>query len=528
MNGVSANPTLAANAELHYYSSYTINTFGSYVSGIDEMTAVDSVAAKFIETKHIVGDDATSHEIDTESIVNWTAESGLSVIEAANDRVLCDSYSIKGTVDDKNNVVFEYDGGLDWSTGDIKEFNISINCDHSTTLTGIYARYSDTQYWEYGDTLVMTTGQWNNVTLETADFDPVGRMSHDLTVNEFAFHFTTGANAKHIWLDCAHLIGKQAGDVKRRLSAEIQFDNLPHKDNYQATIVGRYNRTSDYEDAFFTEDHNDWDGSAGITFSRDTTDVQEGTYRMVCAWDAVQNSTFWYDNATTKNMQVDWCHYQRIHQYVWGNTSFIIDYGRFYTDASNYYHADVGVAYGTTPTFVGVPRGVFQSVGSPSWSNISWIEWKINNIDNPDPVEIYFDYLRLTDADGISVYSDVAGNGAEEIVHLENAWQTKTIDLDASSIQLTGSAIITLNDTLRIKDGFNTTLEIDALYITSWNDDTSGGDYVPPTPTTPTTTIPTTTIPERKVIVRPFPVALVIVGGIVIILAMVYEERKKK
>lgn len=513
------------NIERHFTTDYEIHAYGSYVDGINNLLLEDQLTADFLETKYTVTGDTSNFAVDTDALSNWVATAGISSLSVDDSLYIEGTGSIKGVVSDKTNIEFAYDGNLNWDVANVKEYNVSINCDGETTITGLHLHYDDSTYWKYEPNLVIPANAWTNLTLDIADFTPVNGMSAEQAVNELAFHFTQASSNQIIWIDDCNLIGKQADDIERRMSLEFDFSGLPQKDFYQAKIIGRYNFTSDYQDDFFTEDETDWSGDTGITMAKDGIDVQEGTYRMKAIYDASQNATFWYDNATTKNMQVDWSDYTLIHQWVWGNDSFVIDYGRFYTDENNYYHADVGVTYTTTPRLISVPLGVFTPVGSPSRSNISWIEWKINNIDNPNPVEIYFDDIHLTDADSISIYTDCPDNGAAEITHSHNVWQTVTINLCADTIGISATATITLNDTLHVGDGFNTTFEIDTLYIESWNGGAVSGG--PVETTTPTVTTPTTPT-EREITVRPLPVTLIIGGGIAIIIAAIYEERKKK
>ena len=77
-----------------------------------------------------------------------------------------------------------------------------------------------------------------------------------------------------------------------------------------------------YDDDFFSENHTDWSGDAPITMSRDTTDVQEGTYRIIATYDASANASFWFDNQTGKNMQLDLSNYSSSSHTCWGNASF--------------------------------------------------------------------------------------------------------------------------------------------------------------------------------------------------------------
>ncbi|MHA2022112.1 MAG: hypothetical protein ACTSWQ_00445 [Candidatus Thorarchaeota archaeon] len=518
-------PIISAQSEVvtHTSTDYEIHTYGVYSGGINNIAIVDGSYARFNETKLIKTSTFSTFEIDTENIVNWTAEAGLSSISVDNTLVLEGTYSIKGVVDDKTNVEFEYDGDLDWDVSQVKSYNISINHDHAATLTEIDLHYDSDTYWTFGTPIVLTKDTWNNLTLYLADFDPVGGMSINHHINSLSYHFTTTKAGTAIYIDDCHLIGEETGDVVRRLSMDLQFSDLPQKDNYQAKIVSRYVPDSSYENAFFTENSSKWDGSTGISMSEDTTDVQYGTYRIVATYDANQNSTIWFDNATSKNMQVDWSSYTVSKLYIWGNDTFSLDYVRWYTDTSNYYYLDVDIDYTTTAQEIITPLSLYSEFGSPSRDNISWIEFKINNIENTNPLEIYFDNGRISDSDSIDVYSDLTANGAQEITYT-NLWSTKTLTLDAEIIGRTGIVSITFNDTLHVGDSFNTTFEIDAVYLESWNNaPSSGGDS--DSDDTTTTTEPTTST-TREVRINYLPITMIV--GILLFVGVYEEWRKRK
>ncbi|MHA1289797.1 MAG: hypothetical protein ACTSPB_20635, partial [Candidatus Thorarchaeota archaeon] len=235
-------PSVSAleNVEQHYTTDYEIHTYGTYIDGIDNMLVVDGNYARFNETKHNITGNATDFVIDTESITNWTAETGISSLSADTERVLLGTYSIKGVTADKNDIEFRYNGDLDWDLGNVNNYNLSINCDAATVLVELRLCYSDAIYWSHAPSLSLVKNTWNNISLYIADFDPVGGMSVDHHINHLEFHFTQTAANKRIWLDDIRLIGKKAGSIERRCSFDMTFDGLPHKDNYEATLVARY------------------------------------------------------------------------------------------------------------------------------------------------------------------------------------------------------------------------------------------------------------------------------------------------
>ncbi|MHA1288442.1 MAG: hypothetical protein ACTSPB_13645, partial [Candidatus Thorarchaeota archaeon] len=268
-----------------------------------------------------------------------------------------------------------------------------------------------------------------------------------------------------------------------------------------------------YKDDYFSENVTKWSGSTGITMSGSASSPVRGTNKMIATWDASQNATIWFDNAQNKNMQVDWSAYTVFKTYIWGNASFTLDYFRFYTDIDSYYEASLNVTYTTTTTEYIVPFGLFMSVGSPTRDNISWLEAGINNIENTYPVEIYFDDVRISNSDSMIIYSDCPSDGATE-VYYDYGWVTTTICLDTESIQRTGSAIITFNDTLYVDDHFNTSFDIDTLYVESWNTEGRVGGTDDDTTTTEDT--------RTQIVVR-LPIGLIIVGVIAIAILYCYE-----
>ena len=246
------------------------------------------------------------------------------------------------------------------------------------------------------------------------------------------------------------------------------------------------------------------------------------------------NGSVIFDNGTGQNMQADFSDYNAHASYIWGNATFELEYARWYTDVNNYFYVDIAQEYTTTPTEYTVPLAFYSIYGTPSRSNISWIEFRLNTLDNSNPLTIWTDLFHLGTTESIRFVVD--NNGEEsylcEHIHLNNTWSSTEISLNKTKLLENGyNFTLFLNDTLPSPDAFNTSFEIDYIFITMWNDTIpttttttteAGGGVVPPTTTTPITTNETTittTLPYRgnTLLID----TILVVGAIAVIIAIV-------
>jgi hypothetical protein len=459
-------------------SDYTVYN-GTYVSGIGNMNVSDATNATFIEAKYTGPTTDSNITVHSDNVTKWSIDGnfGTLIRDTAQDYD-GDGYSIRAsTTSSTGDARFIYDNGTTKTMGldvsDMVKLNYTVRTEavsNQIAFSIIRLHNSDTKYYTETFDINLLQDTWHVFENTYATVTSVGGMTSADSVNWIEWIFTPIKNDKKIWIDAGTFFSQTAGVDQRLLNTSLQFSGIADFDHYVCNISAYRSCDTDYNDDFFSEDHVDWGSDASVTMSRDTTDVQLGTYRMIATYDASANATFWFDNQTSKNMQVDWTNYSLMGQTVWGNASFIIDYGRFYTDTSNYYHADVGVTYGTTPTELEVPYSVFTEIGSPSWDNISWIEWKINNIDNPNPVEVYFDHLYQSTGGKIYFDSTSEIDAVEQSLGHAHTYLNFTVTLNATEIQTNGYVNITLNDAKRADDLTNTTVYIDLLQITAWNE----------------------------------------------------------
>ncbi len=472
---------------------------GSYISGIGSMGASDGVNGTFKETLHVIADDATTYDLDTDNATEWQNMGAISAVAADAVTTLSTSAIVATFNASTGDAKLHYDNGTSNSMNipllNIDSYNFSMRTDHSlVAIESIDLHYDSDTYFNTTFNTFLST-EWSNFTLHESDFVSVGGMTHHLEINYINFHFAP-RNMKKVWIDLVHLVGEASGSEHRELEGTISFSDIASRQNYVLNLSStRDAALHSYQDTFATESTFGWvSNDTNHLNIYNTTINYAGEGAIIFTWDGTTNCTATFDNGTTNNMQLDFSEANVESFHMWANnTNTVIAETRYFTNASNYFFTRISTHLTMDNTIhTNYALSLFQSHGSPSWANISYIEYDFNTYYSSVPTNVTLDEFEIGEGDDIVFYIIEDGEFTVYSIHSHGFYQNNTFVLSSSlsqEIRDTGKLTVYFHDTHATDhDTTNNTLYIDLLIVTGWNDYASGGQ--PPSPFTPTPTTP--------------------------------------
>ena len=529
----------------HNISSITFD-HGCYLSGTSSLLDdSDQSGLKYRENITTFAGDVMNTTLETENnATSWYTSGNFAGVTATTTAPYEGSYAIEAEANGTGTAKLIYDNNTSNAWGFdatiANNYNFSIKAEIARfTLNEIRTYYTADKYGYTTPNIELGTS-WQVINILVSDMTFVGvQIGDPINWVELTFTVQVGGSAKSIYYDSGGFYGSATGDIERHLDGYAKFTNIPAGyDHYTLNISAAHGINSSYQDSFFTEDATKWNDTT-IVISNDPINAIEGTNAIKFVYDGLSNQSVIFDNGTGQNMQADFSDYTSHSIVLWGNTTFELAYARWFTDSDNYFYVDVAQTYTTTPTEYTVPLALYSTYGTPTRSNISWVEFGVDVLSNPDPLTIWADRFHLGTTE--TMRFEIDNNGEEaflcEHTHLVGTWSSDEISLNKTKIIENGyNFTVLINDTLHAPDAFNTTLEIDYLFITMWNDTVttttdpgggSGGSTTPTTtePTDTTTfTIPTIEPGVNLVYLMLLTGAIVLVATIVVVL--IRESRK--
>ena len=475
-----------ASITQHHTTTYSLIN-GSYVSGINNMAALGGGNATFIETLSVVGADITDYNFVCDNKTEWHSTLGITNASISNDTF----NTLSGTAINftfsvsVGEGIIHYDNGTSDTMGldlaGIISLNFSLRSNSAqVAINKIDVHNTATKYWTVSIYTFLST-VWQNYTMLEGDWVSYGGITHSDPINYFSLHFAP-KNTKIVWIDLFNMIGEKSGDIHREISGVFTFSGLPSRDYYALNLsVARSLYDTLYDDDFATETTFGWtsNDTNHLTIANGT-DVYEGSGAVQFLWDGTTNCTATFDNGTTNNMTLDWSDFNAFEYHLWGNCSlFSFANTTFHTDTENYFYIDVARNVTTDKTVhYKLPFAFFNAHGSPSWSNISYINIDFNTKTSCSQSNSSIDDFRVAIGDDIAF--SMVGNTVEtwNVVSHMGEFQNTTITLDSTltqSVKETGVLTVMFNDTYHSHDVYNNSVYVDLLRVTSWNDIAQSG-----------------------------------------------------
>jgi len=468
---------------------------GTLVNGSQSMlNDADETGMFFIEEKEVFNATQVATALETEDdadkwYVSGTFGSVISNNTAPYEGVHCLDCIVSSS--GFASLFFDNDTTNAWNfdATNANKLNFSLKTDSPSlaVLTDVRTYYNATAY-SYTNPYVYLTSSWQVLSVSVESMNLAGGVQIGDPINwiEFRFWFGAASVGQSVYFDSGGLYGPIIGDAVRSLHGYVEFENIPDYDCYVLNISARQYVNTSYCDEFFSDDINDWSSTGDVVLTNDAANAQTGTNAMKFAYAGTSNVTVIFDNGTTKNMKADFSNHTAHSVSTWTDGTFTLEYARWYTNTTNYYYIGLDYEYTSTITPQLVPFSYYSEYGSPSWSNISWVEFSINNIDNPNALTIWNDHFHMTTAETIRFSSPLLTDVyLSSHVHGTSSWDSGELEITHAVLDSHNYAITLLfNDTALGNDVFNTSIQIDYVYITAWNVRAVGGL---PTSTTVTT-----------------------------------------
>lgn len=465
-------------------------------TGFSQLNTIDNSPDTFIEEKHVsTRDEFIAHIYAEDDLEKWNISGDMSNL-VLNGSAADGVYSIKSTLAGSGTGQMQYQNGtafawnLDATYADTINFSVRASSANAIILNQVRTHLTADDYG-YIDLNQYIPTSWLAVEFAAADVEFHGDVHIGDPINWLEWDFTNAkTSARGIYLDAGMLHSPPAGALHRHFSSWFNITDMGAFDNYVVNITAkRVSLGNPSCDALYSDNATEWNtNSSAVTISNDAENAQVGSHAIRVDYKANESASVWWDNATSKSAGLNLSEYRLVCFTLWGNRSTELAGLKLFTDNSNYFWVDLAVTYGTEPENFTVPISAMSLTGSPDLGNINWIETSANHTAVSEPTAFYLDNFWFSTGD---VFRFRNHNEDYFDVFCCLGYATGTITLDADIVAVDGFAVIKLNDTLRIDDAFNTTIYIDALFITAWNNPTGGAapaEPVVPVPTTPTIT----------------------------------------
>ncbi len=473
---------------LVHVTSFSLD-HGVVVSGdITKLRVEDGDSLIFRETKSLFAGEQEITPLPTEDDADkWYTVGNFGSLDNVTTDPLVGSYCLEMVANGTGIAKLLFDNGtgnaMNFIAIDSAFINFSLRVSLPRFVLSEVRAYQTLISYAYIQTNINLDTNWQTYSLTRSDmtFEHI-QLGDPINWLEFTFTVQTGGSEKSVFYDGGGFYGVEPDDVIRLGSGEILISNIPQGyDNYVLNITVTHFVDTDYGDLFFTDNADNWIAGTGVTLSNDDSVQIHGANALKIEYDPTQgNGSIIFDNGTSQNMQADFSAYDNHEVHSWGNTSFTVQSARWYTDSDNYFFVDVAVTYTTDSSIVyTLPLSLYSQFGSPSFSNISWVEFSWNNISNSAPLTAWMDGLYLTDSDKVIFSTDCDCEVTFESTHSHEEtgdfhWASTEIVLNYTRLVSAGFVVTTsMNDTKAFRDEFNTTILIDAFYITAWMDPTT-------------------------------------------------------
>ena len=495
--------TPAQVTQIYYVSDYGVDT--GIGTGISYLDAVDGIPDNFTEAKSLNTAAQESFPYLAEDDTDKWALCGDFHSLTTDLNAYVGTYSIEATLASSGTGCLQYHNGtaFAWNidAGNCHRINLTARADvgGKVYLSQIRTHKTAGDYGYINSKIYLTT-TWQEVEYSSADVSYVGDVEIGDPVNWMEFEFINEQPvAREVFMDTGMLYSPAVGDPLRKFGGWFNFTSLGHYDNYAVNITAWRVDDGASTEADFTEDAADWTANSSvITISANASQAQWGTYAIQFDYDGTADANFFWDNATTKAANLDITDYRVLYFTLWGNRTFSVSSLKVCTDASNYFHIDLAANYSTTPTERYIPFSAMQQTGTPDKGNIDWMEVGITTTDVDGPTRIFIDHAFMNSYGAFRFKKE--GKYSSEFRHAHD-YISDSVVLDAVQVRADGFVFVELNDTLFADDAFNTTLMLDALFITAWNVGGGGGGAAPITPviipTTPEVTPEAWVIPAQ-------------------------------